>query len=261
MDPEFDRRNAPKENKDEFFDRVPGERPDEREDLSSPRPTRRQAWTRRLVSLVLALVLLAAGFFIGWVVRYYAIDEDVRSFLWALDVTEEYYYPEGFSREKVLSDAGEDATGAELLSALNKNLDPYSQYYSPEEYAAYVRAGEGQNHDYGISFFVGDDSGTIASVSYNSPAYHAGVRQGMRIFSYFVRADATVSGPEIPFTTYAQFAADISAVPGGELVLLLGYETTYNGYGYYYITPKNISGRTASTATAKRAPSLRQTAR
>lgn len=238
MDPEFDRRNAPKEEKDEFFDRVPGERPDEREDLSSPRPTRRQAWTRRLVSLVLALVLLAAGFFIGWVVRYYAIDEDVRSFLWALDVTEEYYYPEGFSREKVLSDAGEDATGAELLSALNKNLDPYSQYYSPEEYAAYVRAGEGQNYDYGISFFVGDDSGTIASVSYNSPAYHAGVRQGMRIFSYFVRADATVSGPEIPFTTYEQFASDVSAVPGGELVLLLGYETTYSGYGYYYITPE-----------------------
>ena len=158
--------------------------------------------------------------------------------IWALDVTEEYYYPEGFSREKVLSDAGEDATGAELLSALNKNLDPYSQYYSPEEYAAYVRAGEGQNHDYGISFFVGDDSGTIASVSYNSPAYHAGVRQGMRIFSYFVRADATVSGPEIPFTTYAQFASDVSAVPGGELVLLLGYETTYSGYGYYYITPE-----------------------
>ena len=62
MDPEFDRRNAPKEEKDEFFDRVPGERPDEREDLFSPRPTRRQAWTRRLVSLVLALVLLAAGF-------------------------------------------------------------------------------------------------------------------------------------------------------------------------------------------------------
>lgn len=237
MDPDFNKPNTPEE-KDEFFDPVPEARPDERENLSSPRPTRKQSWQRRLISLLLALVLLAAGFLIGWFVRYYAIDEDMRTFLWALDVTERYYYPEDFSREKVLESAGEDATGAELLSALNEALDPYSQYYSPEDYADYLRAGAGQNYDYGISFLRGDDSGTIALVSYNSPAYRAGVRKGMRIFSYFVRADATVSGPDIPFTTYEQFASDIAAVPGGELVLLLGYETTYNGYGYYYITPE-----------------------
>lgn len=230
MDPDFNKPNTPEE-KDEFFDPVPEARPDERENLSSPRPTRKQSWQRRLISLLLALVLLAAGFLIGWFVRYYAIDEDMRTFLWALDVTERYYYPEDFSREKVLESAGEDATGAELLSALNANLDPYSQYYSPEDYADYLRAGAGQNYDYGISFLRGDDSGTIALVSYNSPAYRAGVRKGMRIFSYFVRADATVSGPDVPFTTYEQFASDIAAVPGGELVLLLGYETTYNGYG------------------------------
>lgn len=237
MDPDFNKPDTPEE-KDEFFDPVPEARPDERENLSSPRPTRKQSWQRRLISLLLALVLLAAGFLIGWFVRYYAIDEDMRTFLWALDVTERYYYPEDFSREKVLESAGEDATGAELLSALNEALDDYSQYYSPEDYADYLRAGAGQNYDYGISFLRGDDSGTIALVSYNSPAYRAGVRKGMRIFSYFVRADATVSGPDVPFTTYEQFASDIAAVPGGELVLLLGYETTYSGYGYYYITPE-----------------------
>ena len=151
MDPDFNKPNTPEE-KDEFFDPVPEERPDERENLSSPRPTRKQSWQRRLISLLLALVLLAAGFLVGWFVRYYAIDADMRSFLWALDVTERYYYPEDFSREKVLESAGEDATGAELLSALNETLDDYSKYYSPEEYADYLRAGAGQSDDLGIAF-------------------------------------------------------------------------------------------------------------
>lgn len=136
-------------------------------------------------------MLLAAGFLVGWFVRYYAIDEDMRSFLWALDVTERYYYPEGFSRENVLESAGEDATGAELLTALNENLDPYSQYYSPEEYAAYVRAGAGQSYDFGISFLIGDDSGTVALVPNNSPAFEAGIRKGMSILPTAPKRTAT----------------------------------------------------------------------
>lgn len=217
MDPEFDKQNNPEE-KDEFFDPIPEQQPEQRESPSAPRSTKKQKWTRRIVALVLALVLIAAGFLIGWFVRYYSIDEDVRSFLWALDITERYYYPEGFSREKVLSDAGEDATGAELLEALNENLDPYSQYYSPAEYEAYVSAGAGQNYDFGISFFIGDDSGTIALVSYNSPAFLAGIKKGMRIFAYGPNdADLT------PFTTYEKFAQDISSY-GLTIYLQAGYD-------------------------------------
>ena len=229
MDPEFDNRNRPEE-KDEFFDPIPEQRPDEKENLSSPRPTRKQRWTRRILSLVLALVLIAAGFLIGWFVRYYSIDEDMRSFLWALDITERYYYPEGFSREKVLSDAGEDATGAELLQALNANLDPYSQYYSPSEYEAYVSAGAGQNYDFGISFLIGDDSGTVALVSNNSPAFAAGIRKGMRILAYGPNeSDLT------PFQGYSAFSSDISSY-GLTVVLRMGYEADGSDAALYTVT-------------------------
>ena len=229
MDPEYNKRNAPQEEKDEFFDPVPGGL-DERQNLSSPPPTRKQRWTRLLVSLLLALVLLAAGFLVGWFVRYYAIDADVRSFLWALDVTEKYYYPEGFSRENVLKNAGENATGAELLKALNENLDPYSQYFSPEEYASYVSEGAGQNYDFGISFLIGDDSGTVALVSNNSPAFSAGVRKGMRIFSY-----EAAGGVMTPFTSYEKFTSDISSL-GGTITLSMGYEEDGSDAGTYTIT-------------------------
>lgn len=233
MDPDFNKPNTPEE-KDEFFDPVPEERPDEREDLSSPRPTRKQSWQRRLISLLLALVLLAAGFLVGWFVRYYAIDEDMRSFLWALDVTERYYYPEGFSRENVLESAGEDATGAELLTALNENLDPYSQYYSPEEYAAYVRAGAGQSYDFGISFLIGDDSGTVALVPNNSPAFEAGIRKGMSILAYGSKEDGD-EGTLTPFTTYAAFSSDASRY-GNTLCLKMGYEEDGSDAALYTVT-------------------------
>lgn len=217
MDPEFNNRPDPEE-KDEFFDPVPEERPEEKESLPSPRPTKQQKLTRSVLSVFLALLLLAAGFLIGWYVRYYSIDEDLRSFLWALDITERYYYPEGFSREQVLQDAGEGATGAALLEALNNNLDPYSTYYSPSEYEAYVSAGAGQNYDFGISFLVGDTSGTIALVSYNSPAFLAGIKKGMRIFAYGPNdADLT------PFTTYEKFSQDISSY-GLTVYLQAGYD-------------------------------------
>ena len=194
--------------------------------MSSPRPTRKQSWQRRLISLLLALVLLAAGFLVGWFVRYYAIDEDMRSFLWALDVTERYYYPEGFSRENVLESAGEDATGAELLTALNENLDPYSRYYSPEEYAAYVRAGAGQSYDFGISFLIGDDSGTVALVPNNSPAFEAGIRKGMSILAYGSKED----GDEGTLTP-----SDASQY-GNTLCLKMGYEEDGSDAALYTVT-------------------------
>ena len=233
MDPDFNKPNTPEE-KDEFFDPVPEASPDERENLSSPRPTRKQSWQRRLISLLLALVLLAAGFLIGWFVRYYAIDEDMRSFLWALDVTERYYYPEGFSRENVLESAGEDATGAELLSALNANLDPYSQYYSPEDYADYLRAGAGQSYDFGISFLIGDDSGTVALVPNNSPAFEAGIRKGMAILAYGSKEDGD-EGTLTPFTTYAAFSSDASRY-GNTLCLKMGYEEDGSDAALYTVT-------------------------
>ena len=232
------------DEKDEFFDPIPEERPDEQKNLSSPPPTRKQAWRRRVVSLVLALVLLAAGFLVGWFVRYYAIDEDVRSFLWALDVTERYYYPEGFSREKVLESVGEGATGAELLTALNENLDPYSQYYSPEEYAAYVRAGAGQSYDFGISFLIGDDSGTVALVSNNSPAFEAGIRKGMSILAYGSEEDGE-KGTLTPFTTYAAFSSAASKF-GNTLCLKMGYEEDGSDAALYTLPARHYQSTLCS---------------
>ena len=234
MDPDFNKPNTPEE-KDEFFDPIPEERPGERENLSSPRPTRKQSWQRRLISLFLALVLLAAGFLVGWFVRYYAIDADMRSFLWALDVTERYYYPEDFSRGKVLESAGEDATGAELLSALNETLDDYSQYYSPEEYAAYLRAGAGQSDDLGIAFLRSDDSGTVALVSNNSPAFGAGIRKGMSILAYGSEEDGD-EGTLTPFTTYAAFSSDVSRYGSNTLCLKMGYEEDGSDAALYTVT-------------------------
>ncbi len=100
------------QEKDEFFDPVY----DNRQTGAQPPEQRKKPTARRVLAVVLALVLLGVGFLVGWLVRYYTIDEDVRTFLWALETTEKYYYID-IDKEKVYADA-ESQDGEALMASL-----------------------------------------------------------------------------------------------------------------------------------------------
>lgn len=78
-----------------------------------------------------------------------------------------------------LNDNGEELTDDELLKLIVDTLlneDEYARYYSKEEYSALKQQNQGSYSGYGINFLTG--STTIYSVTGNSPAEYAGLREG-----------------------------------------------------------------------------------
>ena len=96
---------------------------------------------RRVLAAVLAAVMLVMGFLIGWFGYYYSLDEGLRTFLWAKKMTERNYY----------KDIDEEKLYADLIAALESQLDPYSCFYTAREYERILRESEGQNEGYGFA--------------------------------------------------------------------------------------------------------------
>ncbi len=185
--------------KDEFFDPP-----------LPPQPAQTPAKMKavRIAALVLGAILIAVAAFLGgWYGQYYSLDEEVRTYLWAKSVLEKDYY--------------QPIEEAELYERLFDSLsvDPYTRFYSAQEYQAYEAEGAGENLGTGLSFLkdMQDDSRLqIFSVTENSPACKAGIRKGMYLIGFGGTENDLVSG------TYADFSAYLSAQKG-EFILRCGY--------------------------------------
>lgn len=207
-------------NRDEFFDDpspAPSPAPS-----SAPSPANGKSNQKatRVVALVLGAVLIAVAAFLGgWFGQYYSLDEEVRTYLWAKSVLEENYY--------------QPVDEAELYQNLYNSLsiDPYTQFFPPEEYDSYIAEGAGENMGIGVSFFAEqkeNDVAQIFSVVENSPACRAGLRKGMYILSFGTSASDLTAG------TYAQFRTFLSAQKG-EFVLRCGFDKSGAGARDYTI--------------------------
>lgn len=145
----------------------------------------REDKTIRNVLLGVGAVLLAVAFFlIGWFGRYYAIPERSRTLLWAIDTVEKNYYTDA-----------EDKLYDGLFDAFE--VDPYSRFYTAEEYAEVLRENAGENSGIGISLATDGTSTMIFKTIGNSPAQNAGIRRGMYLYAIdgepVVSAEAAVS--------------------------------------------------------------------
>ena len=120
------------------------------------------------VALVLAAALFLAGFF-----TYYAtLPQGARSLLWMWSEVQAHYY----------YDVEEDAFWDAALGGAGDALDKYSEYYSPEEYAAVESSYAGQMEGTGLNFFTGTNR--VARVAIGSPVFFANgpagtVQEGM----------------------------------------------------------------------------------
>lgn len=140
----------------------------------------RRVW--RVLSAVLALLLLAAAFAAGWLVCGYRIDPRLKRLGWMIDTLEENYY------HAVDTDALYD----ELYDAVVP--DAFSHLYSEEEYDALVAEGEGNNAGVGISLVSDADGARFFRVTENSPACLAGIRAGMYLLGWGTEGGSPVTG-------------------------------------------------------------------
>ncbi len=162
---------------------------------------------RGVCAALLCIVLVGAGFGGGWAAYRSTLDARDRSILWAIDTAKKNFY----------TPIDEDAFYDKLFSAFE--LDPYSRYYTKEEYAAVQAESAGSHAGYGIS--VSEVAGApiqFARVVENSPAQLAGVRRGMYLVGFGAEEGSIAQGG------VQELNALISQVGTGGLWLRFGYE-------------------------------------
>ena len=191
---------------------------------------RKKNLTRTICSVILALVILAAGFTAGWLGRYYSIDPRLRELGWMLDLLESEHY----------RDVDMDAVYDDLYDVAMPDI--FSSYYTPEEYARLIAESQGHNEGAGIVLAQSGGDVFVWSVVENSPAQQAGLRAGMYILGCGTVGGEVMTGSsseiisflraqEGEFVLYASFdgsaAADASTA---HTLSLASYSAAYVVY-------------------------------
>ncbi len=194
--------------RDEFFD-SPTPEPRPTSPAPSPAPQKKGGKGLRIACIVLgAALIFVAAFLGGWYGQYNTLDEEVRSYLWAKSVLEDNYY----------QPIEEGELYQNMFDSLS--IDPYTRFYSSQDYSNYLSESAGEMRGTGIYFFVGqnqNDTAHIFSVAENSPASFAGIEAGMYILAFGESETSLTSGV---YADYRAFAAGRE----GEFVVRCGYQ-------------------------------------
>ncbi|MGN0818149.1 MAG: S41 family peptidase [Candidatus Coproplasma sp.] len=164
---------------------------------------------KNIAVVIAALIIAAAGFGLGFLVKDCTQNKYVSSYEWVIGKIKSYYYYE----------VNEDDVYKVGLSNLRGTvLDAYSRYYTPEEYKIQLASTYGSQSGIGVSFgyVEGEKSGVIIErVVGNSPAYRSGLRAGTLI------TGASCGDLSVTFTSRSDFISFVNARNTGEEMTLL----------------------------------------
>ncbi|MBQ8885570.1 MAG: hypothetical protein IJY62_04310 [Clostridia bacterium] len=149
------------------------------EDVDGSKPSKKKSKRARVLGTVaLSLGIAAVSFFTGYGVYAATLDPELRSLIWAKKRIQKNYI------EEVTDDEFYDA----VFSGVNSLLDPYSQYFSAEEYKAVLESATGRWIGMGITFSVVDANGNdrllAIRVAGNSPAEQVGIKAGTYVLGF-----------------------------------------------------------------------------
>lgn len=123
-----------------------------------------------VIACALMLLILSSG-----LTRYRIADSesryDAQLISTLLEWVDQYYYGEKPDPDKLVA-----AAGHALIQDVG---DPYSAYYTDEEYASFTSEMNGQYKGIGISLYAPDENGALLARVYEGNfAYEAGLREG-----------------------------------------------------------------------------------
>ena len=161
---------------------------------------------KKILFWISAAVVAAVVFFAGFLTARFTEKREIKSFEWALETVGENFYT-GKSDSEILTLA---------LKGMADGLDPYSEYYTAEQYRAEVASNSGKKSGIGVSVsFVKagehpqDESGVfVGRVVGNSPAYKSGIRAGEFISSAEFNGETTVFKSRDDFTAFIDARAE-----------------------------------------------------
>lgn len=126
-----------------------------------------------ILTIILSIIIITAAFFGGVVVDRLVLNRQLSSLSWAKSIIDKYYL---YDYEYDMNE--------QMLDGLVAGLDRYSAYYTAEEYAKEIADRMGQKSGIGVNMTEGKDGGVLfVRVVGNSPAWHAGLRNGDTVVS------------------------------------------------------------------------------
>ncbi len=125
---------------------------------------------RSKASKILLSILLGVLIFIsGGLTTWFSLGKNTRSFLKTKFLIENLYY----------DDVSEEDFYGVVFDAINENLlDPYSRYYTADEYQSVLEEYTGLYAGVGLTFLTAETSLRVSYVKGNSPAERAGIKAG-----------------------------------------------------------------------------------
>ena len=132
----------------------------------------------KMIRAVTAIILAAACFVLGGFTVWLSLDKEVRTLLKVKRTVQKHYY--------------QDITDEEFYDTVfdginHKLLDAYSSYMTADEYRSEQGSLAGQRVGVGLVFNTKDSEGNaqmlVVRVCGNSPAEHAGFKEGDRVIA------------------------------------------------------------------------------
>ncbi len=219
---------------------------------SSPKRERKFRWWH----IVTALCIAVFSFFGGYMVSWSTLDEEIKTLLSVKKRIQRDYYKE------VTDEAFYEA----VFGGINENLlDAYSQYMTPEEYAAAVQDLKGNRSGIGLVFHAeGENQLRVVRVCGNSPAESAGILAGEKIVGCGSTAEsltACVTFDEFSalLEGYAEketFFIGVQSATGEHRVLSISKQAYVENYVFYRTATEayTFTGEQASELTQKGTP-------
>ncbi|MGN0815057.1 MAG: S41 family peptidase [Candidatus Coproplasma sp.] len=157
---------------------------------------------KRIFAVVAALIIAAASFGLGFLVKDCTQNKYVNSYEWVIRNIKDHYYYE----------VNEDDVYKVGLSNLRGTvLDIYSRYYTPEEYKAQTATVSGNQSGLGVYVSYVEGKGSlIEGVIGNSPAYRSGLKKGTFV------TGGIIGDTAVEFSSHNEFISFVNARATGE---------------------------------------------
>jgi carboxyl-terminal processing protease len=107
-----------------------------------------------------------------------SVDEEVSTAQLAARLDEVAFFLDTDALYRYTQEDLDSATTAAVRALIETSGDSYAQYYTPEEYAEYLRSSEGEYSGVGIVLTAEDEGITVLQVYAESPAFDAGILPG-----------------------------------------------------------------------------------
>ncbi len=122
---------------------------------------KRKGAGKKVLAVVLSVAALAIAFLWGIYCSRFFYDAGLKSLLWFKDRVQSEYYEE----------VSDEEFWQAAIDGVEASLDPYSQYFTSDEYDEVVNSNKGIMDGTGLSFFSGTNK--LVRVALNSPVFYA----------------------------------------------------------------------------------------